>query len=94
MNYIRDNTKLTYMYEIDLNIPESEENGNKSTDELQDQLSSAIEKLPGRCREIFIMAKILKKPYAKIASELGISENTVKVQVSKAYHILRFNFVS
>ena len=60
-----------------------------SLEEKLSLLDKAFETLPEKCKKIFLMAKLEGKPYAEIASMLGISVNTVKVQVSKAYHLLR-----
>lgn len=53
------------------------------------RLWTAIDSLPDKCREIFLMAKRDGLRYEEIASELGISENTVRNQVSKALRILK-----
>jgi RNA polymerase sigma-70 factor (ECF subfamily) len=44
-------------------------------------LADAIDSLPARCREIFILRKIKQVPQKEIASILGISVQTVQVQV-------------
>lgn len=44
-------------------------------------LADAIETLPARCREVFILRKIRQIPQKQIASVLGISVQTVQVQV-------------
>ena len=53
------------------------------------RLWTAIDTLPDRCREVFLMAKRDGMTYREIAEELGISERTVEHQVSKALHLLR-----
>ena len=53
------------------------------------RLWTAIDALPDRCREVFLMAKRDGMTYREIAEELGISERTVEHQVSKALRILR-----
>ena len=52
-------------------------------------LKSAIDELPDRCREIFLMCKQQKRSQKEVAEELGISPKTVENQVSKALKILR-----
>jgi RNA polymerase sigma-70 factor (ECF subfamily) len=52
----------------------------------------AINSLPPRCRLIYNMSRNQDKSYNEIASELNISENTVKNQMSKALEIIR-NFL-
>ncbi len=44
-------------------------------------LADAIRSLPRRCREIVIMRKLERLPQKEIARRLGISEQTVQVQV-------------
>lgn len=44
-------------------------------------LADAIDSLPARCREIFILRKIKQVPQKEIAFILGISVQTVQVQV-------------
>lgn len=44
-------------------------------------LADAIDALPARCREIFILRKIQRVPQKEIGRRLGISEQTVQVLV-------------
>lgn len=53
------------------------------------ELWTAIESLPDRCREIFLMSKRDGMTYREIAIELSLSEKTVEHQISKALKILR-----
>lgn len=53
------------------------------------ELWTAIEQLPDRCREIFLMSKRDGMTYREIAEELGLSEKTVEHQISKALKMLR-----
>jgi RNA polymerase sigma-70 factor (ECF subfamily) len=46
-------------------------------------LADGIEALPPRCREIFILRRIKSVPQKEIALRLGISEQTVQVQVQR-----------
>ena len=46
-------------------------------------LADGIEALPVRCREIFILRRIKGVPQKEIAALLGISEQTVQVQVQR-----------
>lgn len=49
----------------------------------------AIDSLPEKCREIFLMSKRDGMSNAEIAEELGISVKTVKNQMTKAFDRLR-----
>ena len=53
------------------------------------ELWTAIEQLPDRCREIFLMSKRDGMTYREIAEELNLSEKTVEHQISKALKTLR-----
>lgn len=46
-------------------------------------LARAIDQLPSRCREIVILRKLKGVPQKIIAAQLGISEQTVQVQVAR-----------
>jgi RNA polymerase sigma factor (sigma-70 family) len=46
-------------------------------------LADGIEALPARCREVFILRRIKGVPQKEIAALLGISEQTVQVQVQR-----------
>ena len=48
------------------------------------RLQAGLEKLPPRCREVFLLAKVHELTYAEIAARLGISKNTVMVHISNA----------
>lgn len=52
-------------------------------------LWTAIDSLPDKCREIFILNKRDGLKYEEIADELGLSVNTVRNQISKALKILK-----
>lgn len=53
------------------------------------RLWTAIDSLPEKCRQVFLMSKRDGLKYMEIAEELGISENTVRNQISKALKILK-----
>jgi RNA polymerase sigma-70 factor (ECF subfamily) len=52
-------------------------------------LWTAIDSLPEKCREVFVMSKRDGLKYEEIAEELGLSVNTVRNQISKALKILK-----
>lgn len=83
---------------------ESHIDRNQSSEELEERFAddsyeedsfiearmwTAIDSLPERCREVFLMSKRDGLKYEEIAEELGISVNTVKNQVSKALKALK-----
>ncbi|MBQ8500040.1 MAG: RNA polymerase sigma-70 factor [Bacteroidales bacterium] len=56
---------------------------------IEARLWTAIDSLPGKCREVFLLSKRDGLKYEEIAQELGISENTVRNQISKALKTLK-----
>lgn len=60
-----------------------------SIDEVEKKIHQAIDTLPERCREIFVMSKLKGMKYREIAESLGISQNTVEGQMAIALKKLR-----
>jgi RNA polymerase sigma-70 factor (ECF subfamily) len=52
-------------------------------------VQTAIEGLPPRCREVFLLSRISNMTYKEIAASLGISVKTVENQLSKALKMIR-----
>jgi RNA polymerase sigma-70 factor (ECF subfamily) len=57
--------------------------------ELQQQIANAMEKLPARTREIFMMSRFKGISNDEIATQLELSKRTVETQISNALKILR-----
>lgn len=57
--------------------------------EVTEAVHTAINRLPTRCREIFLMSRDGGLTYGEIASELGISIKTVETQMGRALKSLR-----
>ncbi|MFC1724158.1 RNA polymerase sigma factor [candidate division KSB1 bacterium] len=73
-----------------LNV-EQTENPDESFDknELSKIVQGSVEKLPDKCREIFILNRYHDLKYAEIAEIQNISINTVKTQMGRAFKMLR-----
>lgn len=56
--------------------------------ELEQKLHVALEKLPERCREVFLLSRKQQLKYAEIATVMNISVKTVENQMGKALKIL------
>lgn len=52
------------------------------------RLSEAIDNLPPRCREVFVLRKIHDLEQREVARRLGISESTVEKQMQKSLYVL------
>jgi RNA polymerase sigma-70 factor (ECF subfamily) len=59
------------------------------TTELEDKIRKAIDKLPPKRREIFILSRYHGLKYDSIAQQMGISSKTVENQMVKALKFLR-----
>jgi len=87
------NLKLQESFEIELklkldSLEEFDIIGN-SENNLEKLMSEAIDSLPERCRQIFIMSKIEKMKYYEIAHKLNLSINTIEKQIGIALKKLK-----
>ncbi len=57
--------------------------------DLKEKINHAVNILPTRCREIFIMSRFRGMKNEKIAEELQLSKRTVETHISQALRILR-----
>ncbi len=57
--------------------------------ELNLRIRKAIDKLPPKRKEIFMLSRFSELKYSEIAAELNISIKTVENQISRALHFLR-----
>lgn len=53
------------------------------------ELWTAIDSLPTRCREVFLLSKREGMKYREIVQQLGITEKTVEHHIAKALRLLR-----
>jgi RNA polymerase sigma-70 factor (ECF subfamily) len=63
--------------------------GILETKELETKIHSLIEKLPPKCREVFMLSRFAEMTYQEIADQMEISTKTVENQISKALKSLR-----
>lgn len=92
LNHLRDNRKF------DNNLLQFEQlsdvSDGKTSDflvekELRKSIETAIDELPEKCREIFLLSRNENLKYHQISVQLGISIKTVETQMSKALQHLR-----
>lgn len=57
--------------------------------ELQDAIRSAIDALPPRTREVFLMSRERNLRYSEIAEQLGVTVKAVEANMSRALRQLR-----
>ena len=58
-------------------------------EDIEETVMAAINKLPSKCREIFVLNRVEGKKYREISEILGISVNTVENQMGIALRKLR-----
>ncbi len=82
---------------FDNRIPEADhlvmEEDLWTKNELSELIQRAVEDLPPRCREIFMMSRHENFKIADIAAKLDISKRTVETQISKALKVLRVKLI-
>ena len=57
--------------------------------EMQHQLDLALNKLPDKCRTVFILSRFHEKKNRQIANEMGISVKAVEKHITRALQIMR-----
>lgn len=57
--------------------------------EPKELIAKAMEQLPPKCREVFMLSRLSNQTYQQIADSLGLSVKTVENQMGKAIKILK-----
>lgn len=86
-NKIQEEYELTFQLKL-TSLEEFDENIFAVSD-IETVIQNAIQSLPEKCRQIFIMNKIEGKKQKIIAEELNLSINTVENQMAIAYKKLK-----
>lgn len=86
-----DSLQKEYLLTLQVNLESLEEFNNKIFGEkdIDTLIHNAIESLPARCKEIFVLNKMYGYKQKKIAEELNISIKTVENQMATAYKKLK-----
>lgn len=61
----------------------------EEANEQQRKISDALNALPAKCREVFLLIKMQGLSYKQAADTLGISVKTVEAQMGKALRVMR-----
>lgn len=92
LNYLEKEQRRKNITEEISETPPDQEYSPEETlisEELFAHYVKALDRLPEKCREIFIRIREEKQSYAQVAGELKISTNTVDAQLQKAVTRLR-----
>ena len=92
LNYIRDTKKL-----VQFDAPQNEAElglyldakDHLESSEAERRINQALDNLPDKCKEIFLMNRFDGLKYQEIAEKLNISVKTVETQMSRALKTLR-----
>ncbi len=57
--------------------------------ELIKSIAAAVDTLPDRCREVYVMSREQQLTHKEIAARLGISTKTVENQITKALRVIK-----
>lgn len=71
----------------DVQLP-TEDHSQMEHDELKTKIDSAIDSLPDRCREVFVLSRFEKMSHKEIAKSLTITTKTVENQITKALKVI------
>lgn len=72
-----------------LNEPVEEANADAEANELEVAIRDAIDALPPRTREVFLLSRERNLKYSEIAEQLGVSVKAVEANMSRALRQLR-----
>ena len=84
LKYVEDYEKLD-----DLSVVYNNAESNFKVDELSNDLDKLLDKLPARCKEIFLLSRVSQLTNAEIAERLSISKRAVENQISLAAKYLK-----
>lgn len=87
LNALRRDRAAPFVEVTDLNglfVPDQKQGGDAAAlaEEIE-LLVAAVDSLPPRCREIFVLRRLQGVPQKEIAARLGLSEQTVQVQAAR-----------
>ena len=96
LNHIRDTKKYNWD-ELDMtseaiqdkNFQDASVIQQLEETDLKERIDGAIQKLPEKCRIVFLLSRHDELSYAEISRQLNISVKTVENQVGKALKLLR-----
>lgn len=87
LKYVEDYEKLD-----DLSVVYNSAESNFEVNELSSDLDKLLDKLPARCKEIFLLSRVSQLTNAEIAERLSISKRAVENQISLAVKHLKPHF--
>lgn len=100
LNYLRDtkkfNSNILNLEKLDISDDSVTGDSLKLLieAELHNRIDEAINELPDKCREVFLLSRNENLKYREIAEQLSITVKTVEVHMSKALQHLRLRLAA
>lgn len=88
LNYLRDKNRLP-LHDGEMPDPPAPAAPPNGPDDRTARITAAVDRLPDRCRLVFVMCKLEGMSQAEVARDLDISVKTVENQMTRAYKHLR-----
>ncbi|MBA2612621.1 MAG: RNA polymerase sigma-70 factor [Bacteroidetes bacterium] len=88
ITYLENNKKSVRLSDIKMEFSTSE-NSTIYTKELEIKIQLALDKLPPKCRAIFVLCRFENMKYKEVAQYLGVSLKTIENQMGIALKRLR-----
>jgi len=90
LNYIeKAKTRIRNEEQYSVQLEQDSESENSEDKDLQKQITNAVEQLPEKCKEIFMLCKYNEMTYAQVSELLSVSPKTVENQMGIALKKLR-----
>lgn len=86
-----EKTKSNYLESLIDHVPVNHADSDFRLKELVKIIDAEILKMPPRMQEIFNLSRKQHLSHKEIAKLLNVSENTVRMQIKRALHVLRSN---
>ena len=96
LNKIKSNKDLVDSDDLNVELSDNSINSQQTLEfkELEDYLNEVIDRLPEKCRLVFVLNRFEQLSYKEVAQKLDISVKTVENQMSKALRILREEMIN
>ncbi len=96
LNKIKSNKDIFDSDDLNIELSDNSISSQEGMEykELEDYLNEVIDKLPEKCRLVFVLNRFEELSYKEVAEKMEISVKTVENQMSKALRILREEMVN
>ena len=93
LNYLKKHQRVqledsSKWYDLEDESPEDRRKLAEKED-MESALHDAIDRLPEKCRAVFVLSRFEKMSHKEIAGELNISTKTIENQISRALRLLK-----